>query len=197
MGLRADSTMSMDENWLSGLAEAMRGHGVSLEPGLTDAEVNKVEQRYGFRFPPDLRSPLRFALPIDQRFPNWRAGPEAALRKQWDWPADGICFDIEHNEYWMETWGPRPSTLYEAFCIARAEVARAPVLIPVYGHRYLPSEPEIAGNPVYSVWQTDIIYYGYDLASYFHHEFHAPLPSWATTAPRPIRFWAEIVDHRL
>jgi len=41
------------------------------------------------------------------------------------------------------------------------------VPIPVYSHRYLPSEPKATGNPVLSVHQTDIIYYGNDLASYF------------------------------
>ncbi len=93
----------------------------------------------------------------------------------------------------MDAWGPQPQRLADALAVARAEVAKAPVLIPVYGHRYLPAGPELAGNPVFSVWQTDIIYYGYDLASYFHEDFQVPLPAWAAKSPRRIRFWEELV----
>lgn len=42
---------------------------------------------------------------------------------------------------------------------------------PVYGHRYLPAGPVLAGHPVLSVHQTDVIYYGADLADYLSLEF--------------------------
>jgi hypothetical protein len=184
----------MDARWMDDLLQALRNHGVGLAPGLTDAEIRAAEERYRFQFPPDLRELLQTVLPLYRRFPNWREGPEESLRKQLRWPLEGIRFDVEHNNFWMEAWGSRPSNLADAFAIAESAVANAPVLIPLYGHRYLPGEPEAAGNPVFSVWQTDIIYYGDDLASYFHNEFHAPLPSWSAAAPRPIRFWGELVS---
>jgi hypothetical protein len=72
-----------------------------------------------------------------------------------------------------------------------------PKLIPVYAHRYISSEPNEAGNPVYSVQQTDIIYYGYDLANYFANEFHFILPETfliPEITKRAIRFWDELAE---
>ena len=73
-------------------------------------------------------------------------------------------------------------------------MAEAPKLIPLYGNRYLPAEPEAAGNPVLSVQQTDIIYYGTDLRRYIEHEF-GPTDYASATAgePRYIRFWSDLV----
>jgi hypothetical protein len=53
----------------------------------------------------------------------------------------------------------------------------------------MPDEPRKAGNPVFSVHQTDIIHYGYDLLHYLHEEFK--VAKWWTppSDPRPIRFW--------
>ena len=39
--------------------------GVVFEPGLSNVEVEIVENSFGFKFPPDLRAFLQSALPID------------------------------------------------------------------------------------------------------------------------------------
>jgi hypothetical protein len=44
-------------------------------------------------------------------------------------------------------------------------------LVAVYGHRYIPAEPGLAGNPVFSIHQSDVIVYGSSLASYLAAEF--------------------------
>ncbi len=44
-------------------------------------------------------------------------------------------------------------------------------MVPVYAHRYLPAGRGNFGHPVLSMWQTDVIYYGLDLADYIHQEF--------------------------
>jgi hypothetical protein len=68
-------------------------------------------------------------------------------------------------------------------------LAAAPKLIPVFLHRMMPDEPRKAGNPVFSVHQTDIIYYGHDLPDYLRQEFQ--VARWWTrpSEPRRIRFW--------
>jgi hypothetical protein len=38
-------------------------------------------------------------------------------------------------------------------------------------HRYLPEKSHEPGNPVFSVYQADVIYYGADLIDYFEREF--------------------------
>lgn len=83
----------------------------------------------------------------------------------------------------------------EGFPNARRNVAKEPLLIPLYRHRYLPAEPHAAGNPVLSVYQTDIIYYGSDLRSWLASEFGGLPHADAIAAPiRRIRFWSDVID---
>src|SRR5437016_10295710 len=146
--------------------------GVAVGAGLTARELERVESVIGAGFPPDLREFLSEGLPLGDRFPNWREPDSDAIRGQLDWPFEGMAFDIQHNGFWWDAWGARPASLDEALAIARAQVAAAPRLIPIAGHRYIPAEPALAGNPVFSVHQTDIIYYGSDLVTYLHCELH-------------------------
>lgn len=162
---------------------------VEFDVGLTDAEVAAVQSRFGFRFPPDLRKFLQTALLRGARFPDWRSGDEAALRDWLDLPLQGVLFDVEHNGFWLEQWGPRPGSLEEALRVASEAVAAAPRLIPIYGHRMMPDEPHLPGNPVFSVHQTDIIHYGFDLTDYLRHEFGLPGREPWPERVRPIRFW--------
>jgi len=62
---------------LEKLVSMLREQGVLLATGLTDEEVARVESTFGFRFPPDLKAFLRYALPVSspefrKEFPNWR-----------------------------------------------------------------------------------------------------------------------------
>jgi len=204
--------MPFDRDYLQRLFGELRLKGVATQAGLTDEEIARVEREYGFRFPSDLRAFLEFALPISENFPNWRAGWIAKpmldwttaqngkptllghnlvpVREQLEWPSDGICFDIEQNKFWAKEWGEQPEELSVALELARKQIAGAPRLIPLFSHRYLPEEPCERGNPVFSVYQTDIIYYGSDLASYFANEFEIACPNWAAKEPREIRFWS-------
>jgi hypothetical protein len=176
--------------------------GVTFESGLAPNELADAQKRYAFLFPPDLREFLSLCLPVSEDFPNWRTGTikwgsgTAPIAETLDWPARGMCFDVEKNGFWVRDWGPKPNDLQEAFQLARKMVKQAPALIPVFSHRYLPAEPAAADNPVLSVYQTDIIYYGSDLASYFANEFKFPLSSQGdeTDCPRRIRFWSDIID---
>jgi hypothetical protein len=82
-----------------------------------------------------------------------------------------MCFDIEHNVFWVDSWSPRPNDLAEAFAIAKRAVDSAPRLIPINGHRYIPDAPFERDNPGFSVHQTDIIHYGSNLFEYLENEF--------------------------
>lgn len=104
-----------------------------------------------------------------------------------------MCFDIEHDSFWLPAWGPKPGTSEAAQAMARRAVRAAPFLIPVFSHRYLPASPCEAGNPVFSVYQTDIIYYGFDLPSYLSAEFEVPNPYPVPESPKEIEFWSELV----
>ncbi|MGH7485218.1 MAG: SMI1/KNR4 family protein [bacterium] len=170
--------------------------GWMLQKGLGDAEIAAVETHYGFHFPPDLRSFLTAAVPHGERFPNWRNVGSEELRQTLAWPADSICFDIEHNDFWWPAWGARPANLRDAVELALARLSEAPRLVPVYAHRYLPSEPWEAGNPVFSVYQTDIILYGADLRAYLACEFGlVPHQEAIAGSLKRVPFWSDVVQY--
>ncbi|WP_422929259.1 hypothetical protein [Singulisphaera sp. PoT] len=162
---------------------------VEFDAGMSDGEIVAAERRFGFRFPPDLRDFLQTALPKGPEFPDWRSGDEAALREWLDIPRSGVLFDIERNGFWLDEWGPRPATMAEALRRGEEIVLAAPKLIPIFAHRMMPEEPQESGNPVFSVHQTDIIHYGFDLADYLRHEFDLPGREEWPDRVRPIRFW--------
>lgn len=166
---------------------------IELDEGLREDELVRAEEVIGARFPPDLREFLAAALPVGAGWPDWRSLDLSALESSLQWPWEGMAFDIEHNDFWFEQWGPRPPALDEALAFAQAQLDHVPTLIPICGHRYIPAEPDAAGNAVFSVYQTDIIYYGYDLTSYLHTEFGAlEYRAAVSGAIRPIRFWGEL-----
>ncbi len=182
----------------------LRDKGIQFEDGLTAVELEQIQKHHSISFPPDLVEFVSVGLPVSKNFPNWRsgfaetsAGPKS-IEQILEWPADGILFDVRHDNFWLPTWGDRPESIEDALVEASRQIALAPRLIPIGGHRYLPSEPLTEGNPVLSVMQTDIIYYGVDLSAYLLREFGIETQTKRNGkhAPRRIRFWSEIVDYQ-
>lgn len=180
----------MATSW-SELIELLSQAGVPFEAGLTTAEIAQTEAEFGIRFPADLAEFLQTGLPTGDGFPNWRAEPRDSLRKRLDLPRRGVLFDVQHNNFWLPEWGPRPAEVGAALQHAANLIDQAPRLIPVYSHRMMPDRPHESGNPVFSVHQTDIIYYGLDLPDYLAHEFLRSQHSQLGTSgePRKIEFW--------
>ncbi len=184
--------------------EKLEKFGVIFEAGLNDKEILFAEQKYQFKFPPDLKQWLQYALPIQlkdnqgMKFPNWRNLENKDLKFQMDGPLEGILFDVENNNYWLNELGNKPADLEEAKSIISDAINKAPKLIPVYGHRYLPSEPLEEGNPILSVHQTDIIYYGNNLWGYLDIEFGSPgqmvIYVGDSEEPKKIKFWSRIIE---
>jgi hypothetical protein len=170
--------------------------GVEIDTGLTSEEFTSIEARFRFQFPDDLREFLSIGLPISRGWIDWRHAEEKTIRERMGWPFEGMCFDISNNAFWLEEWGRRPSDLKDAIEIARQAYQQAPVLIPIHSHRYIPTLPREPGNPIFSVYQTDIIYYGSDLMDYLQNEFlyHFGRSTYTITGtPRQIPFWSALV----
>ena len=196
--------------------------------GLPDEVITALEHRWGVRFPPDYRLFLRrlhaadrpegvtlpstravpFAMrpppeerPFFQtfRFYNWVLDVEE-LREYFAWPLEGLLESVK-SSLWRPSWGERPSSLEARESRVRELVAAAPKLIPIFEHRYLLAEPHAAGNPVLSVYGSDIVVYGADLRDYFAHEFAGIAgPSRRYSVPpgeedrlRAIPFWGELL----
>ena len=186
----AVSRLMADTQWTQ-FVEVLTDRGIAFDRGLSEAEAERVERTFGFRFPPDLREFLQAGLPVGGRFPNWRDEDEALLRERLRQPLEGVLFDVEHNGFWLPAWGERPAKVADAQAVVRKLVEAAPILVPVYGHRMMPDRPHEVGNPVFSVHQTDIIYYRVNLRDYLIHEFLAPRVSFwpISDSVRQIEFW--------
>jgi hypothetical protein len=176
----------VDNKWAE-LIELLDAKNVIFAEGLSDPEVLQIQSRYGFRFPDDLRDFLQTAVPVGKSFTDWRSEQESFL-KMLNWPLDGLLFDVDHG-LWLPEWGSRPASMDEAHIIVDDLVRRAPRMIPIFAHRMMPDRPGTAGNPVLAVYQTDIIYYGFDLDDYLRHEFDLPGRREWPTAIKSVEFW--------
>lgn len=175
------------------ILDQMRTYGHYFRPGLSETELCAAEECVGIAFPPDLRTFLSNVEPWGSGFPEWRKPGASSLARALEWPLDGILFDIEHNDFWPTRWGAAPAALADRLALAREHFTELPRLIPIYKHRYLAAEPCLADNPVFSVYQTDVIYYGRNLEHYLKVEFlgrdREPLEG-----VRHIQFWSDLAE---
>ncbi len=170
--------------------------GLIVDGGLDHEEIASIEDFYCIKFPPDLKELLSVALPISEGFCNWRDKNENnvnKLRDRLNWPVEGLVFEVEYNNFWYPGWGKKPERVKECIEICKNAMMRVPKLIPIYSHRYIPTEPYEAGNPIFSVYQSDIVYYGQDLSSYLLVEFGlAEYGSIDVSSIKKIRFWSDL-----
>ncbi|KAL4379941.1 hypothetical protein GQ457_02G014780 [Hibiscus cannabinus] len=150
----------------------LREQGFKVQPGLSDAEFARAEAEFGFVFPPDLRGILSAGLPVGPGFPDWRSnGARPHLRTLLDLPMAAISFQIARNTIWSKSWGPRPSNPEKALRVARTALKRAPLLIPILNHCYIPCNPSLAGNPVFFIDETQLFCCGFDITNFFDGEY--------------------------
>ena len=161
--------------------------GTKWQRGLEAHEIDALELRWNIRFPEDYRRFLSILNAPDRgmRCFGWRKEPPYNLhevedaRSFIDWrrdetdvtddlesPLEGIMFDVEKASLWPDSWGKRPRGAEKKQKTVSRLVAAAPKLVPICGHRYLVGDPVKAGNPVLSVWQSDIIIYGSNMRNF-------------------------------
>ena len=173
---------------------------VSFEKGLSDKEVLKAEELFNLNFPKDLKLFLQTALPVGSSFVHWRYGINSEegfkeISKRINYPKEDLIYDVENKLLWKEDWGEKPKTFNEQKEIVLNYLKRQPKLIPIYSHRFISSEPVEEGNPVFSIYQWDIIHYGNDLLDYFSNEFQIEIPKsyGEIKNPKRIRFWSDFI----
>ena len=206
---------SLSEFERAGVGGTSWRNGTHWTGGLSEVEVDEAERRYGLDFPADYRLFLRTLhattprlagagfvddrkmQPIDRPgFFDWRSDDEE-IRGALAWPLESLAFDVENNMLWPQTWGTRPNTSEERAHRLEELLAAAPKLIPIVGHRFMvPVEPHV----VLSVYQSDIIVYGYDFRSFLLAEL-APLLSLERdfgggeeVSVAGVPFWGELAD---
>lgn len=159
--------------------------------GYTQAELDNAQEKFDLVFPPDLIALLREKRPVA----GYLWTDEGAIRKALEWPIEGLLASVERGFAWRGEWGEKPENAGARREVARPFVARAPKLIPLLGHRYLPERPHEAGNPVLSAMYSDVIFYATNLTEYFEIEFGGDLgrPMLPPRQIKSIPFWSDLV----
>jgi hypothetical protein len=168
------------------VAARLEDLGVRLDRPLTEADVRRVEKRYGFTFGPDHRALLRVALPVGDTWVNWRHASPEHLRARLARPAEELMARVRAG-FWAPAWGPRPD---DAEPVAAGRLAQAPALLPLYADRYLPAAPAPAGSPVLALGGGAVAVQAKDLLHYVDVEFSGAAGP-GTPAPA-VDFWSEL-----
>jgi hypothetical protein len=163
--------------------------------GYSRFEIDDIQAHWGLCFPPDLIDLLLEYRPLldgPSSF-DWILSDPGMIQRLLDWPFDAFWFDVVHKGVWWSTWGDKPASLDGQRAWLKTVFARVPKLIPLFGHRFIPEAPYERGNPVFSVYQTDVIYYGANLQDWLDRERDAydkkPWPQ-----IKAIPFWSEAVE---
>jgi len=136
--------------------------------GYTEDQLDDIQSQFDLTFPPDLSELLLTKRPPE--FYHWIEQKEE-ISKMLNWPGEGVLFDVEENGLWWPEWDECPQKKEDRAKVIASVISKAPKLIPLYSHRYIPEEPSEGGNPVYSIYQSDVIYYGRNLSNYLLNEF--------------------------
>lgn len=166
--------------------------GTQWQAGLDEQQIDAIELHWKLKFPRDYRQFLSVLNAPDRgryhvgwsdeppygmeegddtpSYFDWRKDDEAVTGAL-NWPFEGLFFDVEENALWPDSWGERPDKAEDLLKKFAQLVATAPALIPITGHRYLLADSLEAGNPVLSIWGSDIICYGSNLKNFLMLEF--------------------------
>ena len=168
---------------------------------MTNKEIIEVENIFKIKFPEDLSIFLKTNLPVSDGFVHWRYGLNSEkgkkeIESRLNWPLEGILFDVKNSEFWLGEWDLKPEKYSEQKEIVIKKFKNYPKLIPIYSHRYISSSPNERGNPIFSVYQTDIISYGMNLADYLSREFNLQLSEEDKNIsfPKTIDFWTKMIE---
>ncbi|KAJ6420267.1 hypothetical protein OIU84_030224 [Salix udensis] len=192
------------------LLDHLKSLNIPILPGLTDSEFSSIESTFHFTFPPDLRSILQEGLPIGPHFPNWRSSSLQQLQILLNLPSLNLSKNISLNSFWVDSWGHKPQDTNKALDIAKKFLDKAPVLVPIYRNCYIPSSPNMSGNPVFHVDDEQVCVLSFDVTRFFQQvdflQMGSPtrlsrtenvsmnVPAWAATEARRIEFWTEVAE---
>jgi len=159
------------------MIERLKKAGLHFDQGLSDIEIQKIENAFGFRFPKEIASFFSCAYPVGGGFFNYRDISQKNIDRFYDFQKKIVrCFefDIKNNTGSLQAMlraylGEFTNTEDFRKAIMKS-LENSPKLIPFCAHRCF--FDGIDDMPIVSFWQAvDTIIYGYDLENYFESEF--------------------------
>lgn len=195
------------------LIDHLKSSNIPILQGLSNSEFFSIEATFNFTFPPDLRSILQEGLPVAPGFPNWRSSSPQQIQILINLPNLALLKQVFDKNLWVQSWGDQPDDINKSLEIVKQLLNRASVLVPIYRNCYIPSSPNVAGNPVLYIDTESVTVLSFDVTGFFQEfEFlnggtalrptssfpnralKANLPAWAAKAPKRIEFWTEVAE---
>ncbi|WP_212001596.1 hypothetical protein [Chitinophaga sp. HK235] len=162
--------------------------------GLSDQEIDGLEQKYDIKFGYEHRAFLKVLHTIDKNYdePEYdkddeEDSPMAAwgtpsffynwltdtnwIENKLEWRYETILFDVLNTGFWLKSWGQRPDTREEKTRIFSAWYHNAPRLLPVKAHTFLMDDAGHGLKPLLSVYGTDTIVIAWSLRHYLMRTF--------------------------
>jgi hypothetical protein len=164
-----------------------------LGPGISGEQLDQIESEFGFSFAQDHRELLSLATPKSEGWLDWQTTSAAEIQARLDWPLESILWDAHNNNFWPPAWGRKPKRDEDLDDAVKAQFELVPKLVPLFGHRFMPAGPGLAAAPVFSVYGSDVIYYGENLPDYVAHEMGIR-KRFASSARPTIPFWTALAE---
>jgi hypothetical protein len=165
--------------------------------GLTDEQIDSIENKYAVKFAPEHRAFLRVLHTTDRKekieeikvingkevtvieersyFYNWLTD-DALIEAYLVWPFRTILQDVlGESKVWLKSWGEKPDSEDEKKVVFSNWYERAPLLLPLRAHTFLVSDVNLKKRPALSVWGADVIIAGWSLQAYLISEFSIAL----------------------
>lgn len=161
--------------------------------GLSDKEINGIEDKYGIKFTKYHREFLRILHTLDrkQKYEGWDEQGNSIIREasffhNWlkddkeisnylNWTKNFLLEDVQRGSIWLKSWGEKPDSKTKQESIFLDWFNKAPSIIPINSHRFVISEPNDFDNPILSVYEQDTILYGANMRHYLINELEDEL----------------------
>jgi hypothetical protein len=183
----ASNAKTVSEDWLAGAKWV----------GLTDDQIDSIENKYAVKFTPEHRTFLRILHTTDRKekiqylqeidgkevtimeekphFYNWLTDDDL-IKKYLNWPFQTIFQDVLGvNKVWLKSWGAKVEAEDEKKAVFEKWYRNAPQLLPLRAHTFLISDLAIKKRPLLSVYGADVIIAGWSIQSYLIAEFSVTL----------------------
>jgi hypothetical protein len=165
--------------------------------GLTEDQIDSVENKYAVKFTPEHRAFLRVLHTTGRKekiqankvvdgkevtvieehsyFYNWLTD-DALIEAYLEWPFQTILRDVlGEKKVWLNSWGKKPDSEKEKKAVFAKWYEDAPLLLPLRAHTFLVSDITLEKRPALSVWGADVIIAGWSLQAYLISEFSVAL----------------------
>lgn len=166
----------MNRDEIERIFSRLQSLNCTISTGLNEKEILQITSLIKCAIPVDYFELLRMGVPLGrvngEEFPNWHEYSNVLDAVQ-EYINDAFTFDVKENSYWHKAFGEKLTDIDTATEVAVRKVSEWPPLLPIFGHRFVPTKFTGEHAPVISLYQpTDTIMYAHSIVEYFNVEFN-------------------------